>query len=170
MRFLSVVSLLVAPVSVLAQATETSTSSPAATGGSCDAQNILDTCLTSIQAQVDNCGPNEWDCLCEQTNNLLTCYNNCPHDGGRNGVQQQKVSYCNAAEAAGLLSSTTTSTSATTTRTATSTVSRDDDEPTPTSDGAASPETSDDAAASVSMDVRLGGLVGLGLAVLGAFA
>ncbi|KAL3489814.1 hypothetical protein BJX62DRAFT_150408 [Aspergillus germanicus] len=170
MRFLSVASLLAASVSVLAQGTGTSTSSPAATSSSCDAQNILDTCLRSIQIQVDNCGPNEWDCLCEQTNNLLTCYNNCPNDGGRNGVQQQKVSYCNAAEAAGLLSSTTTSTSATTTSTATSTASQDDDEPTPTSDGAASSETSDDAAAGVSMDVRLGGLVGLGLAVLGAFA
>ncbi|KAL2817873.1 hypothetical protein BJX63DRAFT_96673 [Aspergillus granulosus] len=168
MRFLSVVSLLAASVAVLAQGTETSASSPAATGDSCDAQTILDTCLASIQVQVDNCGPNEWDCLCEQTNNLLTCYNNCPRDGGRNGVQQQKVSYCNAAEAAGLLSSTT-STSATTTSTATSTASQDD-EATPTSSGAASPEPSDDAAAGVSLDGRLGGLVGVGLAVLGILA
>ncbi|KAL5341723.1 hypothetical protein BJX70DRAFT_24769 [Aspergillus crustosus] len=121
MRFLSALSLLATTsVYVLAQDTPTSTTTAATTQSttSCDAQNILDACIQSIQIQVENCGPNEWDCLCEQTNNLLTCYNNCPLDPGRIGVQQQKVSYCNAA---GITSTTTTTRASTTSTTATST-------------------------------------------------
>ncbi|KAL2872159.1 GPI anchored serine-threonine rich protein [Aspergillus lucknowensis] len=164
MRVLSTLSLLAASVSVLAQEPETSNTAPGGTGSPCDAQTILDTCIKSIQRQVDACGANEWDCLCEQTNNLLTCYNNCPGDGGRNGVQQQKVSYCNAA---GMFSSTTTSTRTTSTSTSTATSNTSS----PTGDGPASPETSDGAAVgNVGVDLGLGAVVGLGLAVLGAFA
>ncbi|KAL2832024.1 hypothetical protein BDW59DRAFT_139565 [Aspergillus cavernicola] len=175
MRLLSVLPLLAASVPVLAQGTETSTISTTSTtstpqaASTCEAQNILDTCIRSIQAQVDACGPNEWGCLCEQTNNLLTCYNNCPEDTGRTGVEQQRVSYCNAA---GLVSSSsTTSRTATSTNTSTSTAtststSTDSEETgaTTTSSGAASAETSDDAAVgSVRVDMGLLGLVVLGV-------
>ncbi|KAI9376812.1 hypothetical protein BJX61DRAFT_538508 [Aspergillus egyptiacus] len=168
MRLLSTVSVLAASVSVLAQGTETSTATATQSASGCAAQNILDACIDSIQIQVDACGPNEWECLCEQTNNLLTCYNNCPEDSGRFGVEQQKTSYCNAA---GAFSSTTTSTTTattaatTTTETATSTVS---EAATSTTDGAGAAETSDGAAGSVRVDMGVGAGVGVGLALLGA--
>ncbi|OJI97638.1 hypothetical protein ASPVEDRAFT_302118 [Aspergillus versicolor CBS 583.65] len=158
MRFLSVLSVLAsASVSVLAQetATSTGTSTPKNGGSSCDAQNILDACVESIQEQVDACGPNEWDCLCEQTNNMLTCYNNCPNDGSRTGIQQQRISYCNAA---GTLSTSSTR-PATKTATATSDASS-------TSDGAAASATADDAASR--LEIGLGAGFGVGLAVLGS--
>ncbi|KAL3480091.1 hypothetical protein BJX99DRAFT_221249 [Aspergillus californicus] len=168
MRFFSILSLLAASVSVLAQAGTSTTTAPQASS-TCEAQNILDTCLRSIQAQVDSCSPNDWGCLCEQTNNLLTCYNNCPEDGGRNGVQQQKLSYCNAASLTSTTTSTTTSTS-TSTGTATSTStssSAEETGATTTSGGAAAEETSDGAAVG---NVRVNmGLVGAGLAMLGVF-
>ncbi|KAL4969001.1 GPI anchored serine-threonine rich protein [Aspergillus stella-maris] len=167
MRFLSAISLL-ATVSVCALAQETSTSSASSpqttddSHSSCDAQNILDACVNSIQAQVDNCGANEWDCLCEQTNNMLTCYNNCPGDPARNGVNQQRISYCNAA---GQLSSTSTSATATSTRTRTTTAS-ETETATSTSDGAAASETADDGVDGLRGSV-VGAGVGLGVALLG---
>ncbi|EED23963.1 GPI anchored serine-threonine rich protein [Talaromyces stipitatus ATCC 10500] len=65
----------------------------------CAAQNILDACLATEQAQLQACGVNDWSCLCEQSNNVLTCYNNCPGDDGHFGAQQRMTSYCNAAKA-----------------------------------------------------------------------
>ncbi|KAF4950703.1 hypothetical protein F66182_18488, partial [Fusarium sp. NRRL 66182] len=38
----------------------------------CAAQNILDACLATENAQLSSCAANDWDCLCEQSNNVLT--------------------------------------------------------------------------------------------------
>ena len=43
----------------------------------------------------------DWDCMCTQSNNVLTCYNNCPGDPNAFGAQQTKISYCNAANVYG---------------------------------------------------------------------
>ncbi|KAK4496302.1 hypothetical protein PRZ48_012282 [Zasmidium cellare] len=76
------------------------TSSAAGTSG-CGTQidSIISSCLGTTQAQLDACATNDWDCMCEQSNNVLTCYNNCMSDPRRNGVEQQNVSWCNAAKA-----------------------------------------------------------------------
>jgi hypothetical protein len=34
--------------------------------------SIVDACLTSMKPQLEACGPNDWKCLCEQSNNVLT--------------------------------------------------------------------------------------------------
>ena len=47
------------------------------------------------------CTANDWDCLCTQSTNVLTCYNNCPSDPNAFGAQQTQTSYCNAAKAYG---------------------------------------------------------------------
>ncbi|KAL4877169.1 hypothetical protein BJY04DRAFT_198688 [Aspergillus karnatakaensis] len=164
MRFLSLTLLATVSVSVFAQDVETSTTTTATTQqttSSCGAQYILDACIQTIQSQVDACGPNEWDCLCEQANNMLTCYNNCPGDPGRTAVQQQRDSYCNAA---GITSTSTTSTTATSTRTSSSTST--ETEATTTSEGAAA-ETEDVDDAGVKLNVGLGVGGGVVLAVLG---
>ena len=93
--------------------------------------------------------------LTQETENR--CYNNCPKDGSRAGIQQQRISYCNAA---GKLSTSTTH-SATKTATATSS----DTEASSTSDGAAASATADDAASR--LEIGLGAGFGVGLAVLG---
>lgn len=48
----------------------------------------------------------DYDCLCTQYTNLLTCYNNCPNDSGVTTVQQQREQYCTAASAYPSTSST----------------------------------------------------------------
>ncbi|OJJ49592.1 hypothetical protein ASPZODRAFT_979287 [Penicilliopsis zonata CBS 506.65] len=77
------------------------------TGYKCAAQNILDSCLVTEKNQLATCEPNDWKCLCTQSNNVLTCYNNCPNHPDQFGAEQTTDSYCNAAKAAGDFSSTT---------------------------------------------------------------
>ncbi|BCS25661.1 GPI anchored serine-threonine rich protein [Aspergillus puulaauensis] len=93
--------------------------------------------------------------LTQKTENR--CYNNCPNDGSRTGIQQQRISYCNAA---GQLSSSTTRPA---TKTATATSS--DTDASSTSDGAAASATADDAASR--LEIGLGAGFGVGLALLG---
>jgi hypothetical protein len=79
-------------------AAQTTSSAPVSGCGS-QVDIIIQTCLATEKAQLANCSPNDWDCLCEQSNNVLTCYNNCPSSPDRFGAEQTKVSYCNAAKA-----------------------------------------------------------------------
>jgi len=60
---------------------------------------IIQTCLGTENAQLNACAPTDWSCLCTQSTNVLTCYNNCPSDPNAFGSQQQQTSYCNAAKA-----------------------------------------------------------------------
>ncbi|BDD55087.1 hypothetical protein MPDQ_006850 [Monascus purpureus] len=110
----SFASLTLLALSVSFGAVQASPAPAETSSSSCAAQNILDACLSSTQPQLQACAQNDWKCLCEQSTNVLTCYNNCPGDSGQFGAQQTKESYCNAANAYAP-SSSTTSTAATST-------------------------------------------------------
>ncbi|KAF2864081.1 hypothetical protein K470DRAFT_51623 [Piedraia hortae CBS 480.64] len=60
--------------------------------------SIITSCLGSMNAQLQSCNQQDWDCLCEQSNNVKTCYNNCPTDPRAYAIGQQTESYCNAAK------------------------------------------------------------------------
>jgi cobalamin biosynthesis Mg chelatase CobN len=94
MRFSTVAILFSAGLA--AAQTTTGPSSPSSTD-TCQAQNIVDACLNTIQSQIDACDPNDWICLCDQYTNKLTCWNNCPDSNERPPVQNQVTQYCNAA-------------------------------------------------------------------------
>ncbi|OAX80051.1 hypothetical protein ACJ72_05623 [Emergomyces africanus] len=74
----------------------------------CAAQYILDACVKSTTSILASCPVQDWDCLCTQYNNVLTCYNNCPGDPGRFAVESSKVANCNAAKHFGKARSSTT--------------------------------------------------------------
>jgi hypothetical protein len=38
----------------------------------CGADYIVEACLNNEKAQLATCGPNEWDCLCNQWKNIVT--------------------------------------------------------------------------------------------------
>ncbi|OJD21061.1 hypothetical protein ACJ73_07602 [Blastomyces percursus] len=59
---------------------------------------MLRTCLKSTTIILQDCPAQDWDCLCTQYGNVLTCYNNCPTDPGRFAVESSKVANCNAAK------------------------------------------------------------------------
>ncbi|KAI9039472.1 GPI anchored serine-threonine rich protein [Aspergillus affinis] len=101
----SVLAVSASETSTGASATSTSSSSSDST---C-AKEIVQACLERMEPQLKKCTPNRWDCLCEQTNNVLTCYNNCPSDPDRGTTAQQLDSYCRAAKAASMTVSTSTS-------------------------------------------------------------
>lgn len=60
---------------------------------------IIQTCLGTENAQLQSCAANDWDCMCTQQTNVMTCYNNCPSDPNAVGASQTQTSYCNAAKA-----------------------------------------------------------------------
>ncbi|KAF2704812.1 hypothetical protein K504DRAFT_461067 [Pleomassaria siparia CBS 279.74] len=73
------------------RATSTSTST------ACDAQYIVDVCRSRLEAEIKECGANDWICLCDHYTSLLTCYDNCPNSADRAPVTNQVSSYCAAA-------------------------------------------------------------------------
>ncbi|OCK75998.1 hypothetical protein K432DRAFT_385777 [Lepidopterella palustris CBS 459.81] len=104
MRFTTALVLLVSAGFAAAQSTVASAATPSSSASStCQAQNIVDACIASIQPQINACAGNDWICLCQQYQNLLTCYNNCPGLPEKATVQNQVTSFCTAA--APLLSS-----------------------------------------------------------------
>ncbi|KAF1940769.1 hypothetical protein EJ02DRAFT_220570 [Clathrospora elynae] len=66
----------------------------------CEAQNIVDTCVSGYQSRIDTCNenPNDWICLCDVYRDVLVCYNNCPNSADKPPVQNTVTSYCQAAE------------------------------------------------------------------------
>ncbi|KAF2490912.1 hypothetical protein BU16DRAFT_530501 [Lophium mytilinum] len=96
MRFFATLAFF-ATAGLVAAQTQSSAVMPKPTTGTCDAQNIVDACVSGIQPQITACGGNDWICLCQQYTNLLTCYNNCPNDPKGATVQTQVTSYCQAA-------------------------------------------------------------------------
>ena len=71
MRFIALA--LLATVGIATAATTSASSAqPTSGGGDCEAQNIVDACINTIQGQIDDCKENDWVCLCDQYTNLLT--------------------------------------------------------------------------------------------------
>ncbi|KAI4731502.1 hypothetical protein E4T49_00591 [Aureobasidium sp. EXF-10728] len=81
----------------LAAAQSSTTSAVSSTTSSCPAQNVLNLCVSQQTAANTQCGPTDYDCLCNGYTNLLVCYNQCPNDPNAFGASQNKVQYCQAA-------------------------------------------------------------------------
>ncbi|PGG99666.1 hypothetical protein AJ79_08440 [Helicocarpus griseus UAMH5409] len=126
--FLSVPTFLVffffAAASIAAAQDDKKTST---VGTGCAAQNILEACIKSTKAILATCGTNDWDCLCTHYTNVLTCYNNCPNDDGRFGVQSSQTANCNAAKQYGTSTSISQTASATAAKPSATTESKAED-------------------------------------------
>ncbi|TVY35066.1 hypothetical protein LOCC1_G007191 [Lachnellula occidentalis] len=83
-------------LSVAAAATSTSSAAPA-TSSVCAAQDVLNQCLLTGQGYLDACSTTDYACLCAKSNDLLTCYFQCPNDPGRSAAQSTKTTNCNNA-------------------------------------------------------------------------
>ncbi|RAL09341.1 GPI anchored serine-threonine rich protein [Aspergillus homomorphus CBS 101889] len=152
----------------------TAAAAPAATTASTGdtaqcAKSILDACLKQLQPQMSACAQNDWDCLCTQSQNVLTCYNVCPSDPGHYSVTQQQVSYCNAAQANSLLYSTSTKVTRTSSSSATAVATKTTDGMKTTASATATGTAKESSGAAVAVGVP--GLVGgLEVGVLGVMA
>ncbi|RPA91245.1 hypothetical protein L873DRAFT_1819721 [Choiromyces venosus 120613-1] len=74
---------------------------------SCDAYNIVETCISQYSPRVTACAGNDYVCMCTEYTNLLTCYNNCPMDKNSSGIKSSVTSFCGAAAAASSASAST---------------------------------------------------------------
>ncbi|KAL1629189.1 hypothetical protein SLS56_005524 [Neofusicoccum ribis] len=61
--------------------------------------SIVEACVSGIKPRTEDCGGNDWSCLCSAYTDLLTCYNNCPNDPTRSSVNNQVTQFCAAAKA-----------------------------------------------------------------------
>ncbi|PIA12878.1 hypothetical protein COEREDRAFT_89997 [Coemansia reversa NRRL 1564] len=63
----------------------------------CEAQNVLDNCL-SVQGQtLAMCSYSDWECKCQAQKSIAGCFNNCPTDNARAANEGQIDVFCNAA-------------------------------------------------------------------------
>jgi len=60
--------------------------------------SVFDTCTGQYKPKVAACQSNDWDCLCTQQTNLVTCYNDCPNDANAYAIKQQQKIWCDAAK------------------------------------------------------------------------
>lgn len=61
---------LLAPAAVLAQTTETTTA--ASSSSTCDADYIVEACLTSTESVQEDCGQQDYSCQCNAYQAIVT--------------------------------------------------------------------------------------------------
>ncbi|KAF2848020.1 lytic polysaccharide monooxygenase [Plenodomus tracheiphilus IPT5] len=76
------------------------TASLVAAQAKCEAQNIVDACVSGYQSRIAACNlkPNDYICMCDVYTDVLVCYNNCPKSNEKPPVQNQVTQFCQAAQ------------------------------------------------------------------------
>ncbi|KAF2759834.1 hypothetical protein EJ05DRAFT_474889 [Pseudovirgaria hyperparasitica] len=133
----------------------------AAQDANCEAENIVEACLPSVQIRIDACDSQDWRCQCDTYQQLLTCYDNCPNDARKPSVQNQVTQFCAAASAYQPSSTVAPASSTPTPSAATSTT---DEQPSETGSGAQ--ETNSQGAAGV-VAVPVGAVFGVLMGLAG---
>ncbi|CAO2658817.1 Nn.00g065400.m01.CDS01 [Neocucurbitaria sp. VM-36] len=147
------------------------TASLVAAADTCDAQNILDVCVSGYKSRIDECNktPNDFICLCDVYRDVLVCYNNCPDSNEKPPVQNQVTQFCAAAEpfraSASASAASVASVAATQSHAATSTASSASGSQTGTASAASPTASSFETGAASSFGVPAGAAV---VAFLGA--
>ncbi|KAK4240209.1 hypothetical protein C8A03DRAFT_31684 [Achaetomium macrosporum] len=76
------------PLAVLAS------SAVAQTTTACAADYIVESCLSTEKAKLENCALDDYTCRCAEWNAILTCYNNCPNDPRLHEDAGQRDIFC----------------------------------------------------------------------------
>ncbi|EPE34533.1 hypothetical protein GLAREA_10227 [Glarea lozoyensis ATCC 20868] len=63
----------------------------------CAAKGVFDACLVTGNGYLASCSSQDWGCLCQKWDEILTCYLQCPNDPGQVGALSNKTTYCNQA-------------------------------------------------------------------------
>ncbi|KAL1865659.1 hypothetical protein Daus18300_007035 [Diaporthe australafricana] len=167
--FVTLVAFL-APAAVLAQTATTTASSSSST---CEADYIVEDCLTSTQARQAECGAQDYSCQCAAYQAIATCYNNCPDDVRASSAQGQVTQFCalasqyastNSVKATGSAAQSTSGSA-----TATATEDSSSSTSTSTSTGSSSSSSSSSSANSAAnLAISAGGLLAAVAGVMGA--
>ncbi|KAI2623796.1 hypothetical protein GGS21DRAFT_333351 [Xylaria nigripes] len=131
-------------LAVLVSADTTTTA--ATTTTTCAAQAILDACLDTTEGYLVLCGSQDYSCLCDKYNAIMTCFANCPYDDRQYAISSQRDLYCMDASAFQTKTTTNswskTTAGSTATHAATTGTADDSDDASPTSNGDDDDETS----------------------------
>lgn len=168
--FVALVAFL-APAAIMAQTPTTAATGSAST---CEAEYIVEDCLSSTQARQAECGSQDYTCQCRAYEAIATCYNNCPNDNRAPIAQGQVTQFCAlASQYASTNTPTATASAASTSSTgsasATATDSDSDSEAssTATSSSSSSSESSS-ANSAADLAISAGGLLAAVAGVIGA--
>ncbi|KAH8170499.1 hypothetical protein LIA77_09280 [Sarocladium implicatum] len=126
MKFLPI-ALLAVGVSAQTTTEPTSIAAPAASS-SCEADYIVERCLSTEKDKVEACDATDYDCQCAAYEAVATCYNNCPNDPRATSANQQVLIFCQQASIHGTKSSNISTTPTGTMATAPATTSDDDED------------------------------------------
>ncbi|KAL2198187.1 hypothetical protein P885DRAFT_59820 [Corynascus similis CBS 632.67] len=147
------------PLAVLASSAVAQ--STTASVNACDADYIVERCLTTETAKLDACGGQDFNCRCAAWEAILTCYNNCPNDPRQHTDAGQREIFCGyASQYQSTTAATTTTTQSSASRTASTNAQATDDaednaEPTDTADESATSTSTGSSAANTNSGAEL---------------
>ncbi|KAJ6142697.1 hypothetical protein N7471_002150 [Penicillium samsonianum] len=78
--------------------TTTSTVADNVVNTACASESILQ-CIQPMQSNLANCAPDDWNCQCTSSANVVDCYNNCPDDASRKDAESTHQQNCANAKA-----------------------------------------------------------------------
>ncbi|KAJ5951343.1 uncharacterized protein N7479_009756 [Penicillium vulpinum] len=103
--------VVVATALVSADTAKTTTLTDSVVSTACASGKILQQCIQSMQSDLENCEPNDWNCLCTSSTNLVNCYNNCLEDPLRKDAQSTLQQSCANAKSYGITARAATTSS-----------------------------------------------------------
>ncbi|KAK0385068.1 hypothetical protein NLU13_7546 [Sarocladium strictum] len=122
---------VIEPIAKTTDAAPAPSSTAASTNGgsssTCEADYIVERCLSTETDKVEACDPTDYDCQCAAYEAVATCYNNCPNDPRAAPAQNQVQVFC---QQASLHNTKTTATSSGSKTTSAPTATNDDAEET----------------------------------------
>ncbi|KAJ5286093.1 hypothetical protein N7524_001399 [Penicillium chrysogenum] len=81
-------------------ATTTTTSADNAVNTTSASENIiLQQCIQSVRSNLGNCAPDDWDCRCTNSMDVVDCYTNCPEDPSKKDAETTRQRDCANAKA-----------------------------------------------------------------------
>ncbi|KAJ5799229.1 uncharacterized protein N7518_001297 [Penicillium psychrosexuale] len=90
---------ILAAASFASANTTTATLADNVVNTTCVSDNILQQCVQPMQSTLANCAPDDWNCQCTSSTNILDCYNNCPNDTSRKDAESMRQQNCANAKA-----------------------------------------------------------------------
>ncbi|KAL2144548.1 hypothetical protein VTI28DRAFT_8961 [Corynascus sepedonium] len=146
------------PLAVLASSAVAQ--STTASVNACDADYIVERCLTTETAKLDACGGQDFNCRCAAWEAILTCYNNCPNDPRQYTDAGQREIFCGYASQYQSTTAATATTQSSASRTASTNAQATDDaednaDPTDTADESATSTSTGSSAANTNSGAEL---------------
>ncbi|EKV12639.1 GPI anchored serine-threonine rich protein [Penicillium digitatum] len=109
----STITIILAAATLVSADTTSTTLADNPVNTICDSENILQQCTQRVQSNLASCAPDDWNCQCTSSTNLVECYINCPDDTSRKDAESTRQQICAKAKAPASLPASTSAVSST---------------------------------------------------------